>query len=374
MKRDGFILITAIIIVVLVVSVIGGAIFYFSKIKGGSAPSTLAEQPAVQKETPSADCGLASLSRQFNNAPYYSGQLIDGHFHMPQMQKISNHPDAPVIDRDVSRRDVACLFSNKDRIKNAFGFYGIPVNLKDQSVEIARDIEKQYPGTISHFIELVSFPGYPVVPNQVETILSANEGLFKGYGEISLYLPFYGAVKPNDSAMKELYKVAEKHRLMVYMHFKEGQGQQEVEEMLRDNPNVQFLFHGMERLPWVNTFFDTLLDKYPNAHYGVDITLFGESSSGRPLLDTSDKQTFVNQFKQSWQTTLNKKVAFWKRKIERHPNQFLWGTDRGSALWHYDKEVASLLEEFSRSFIGQLNQAVQEKYAYKNAEQLLNIR
>ena len=293
---------------------------------------------------------------------------------MPQMQKISEHPDAPVIDQDVSRRDAACLFSNKGGVKNAFAFYGIPGNLKDKAVQIAWDIEKQYPGTLSHFIELVSFPGYPVVPDQVETILNANKGLFKGYGEISLYLPFYSVVKPNDPAMKELYKTADKHNLIVMMHPIEGQ-EQAIEEALRDNPNVQFLFHAAERLSSANMFLDTFLGKYPNAHYSVDIMLFGENSQGRPLLDVAeDKQDFITQFKQNWQGTLNADVTLWKSRIEKHPNQFLWGTDRGASRWNYDPEVGAVLEEFSRAFIGRLSLAVQEKYAYKNAEDLLKNR
>ena len=128
----------------------------------------------------------------------------------------------------------------------------------------------------------------------------------------------------------------------------------------------------MERLSWANTFFDSDLDKYPNAYYSVDIDIFGQDSSGRPMFAAfSDKQSFSLEFKTGWEDTLNKKVAFWKSKIEKHPDQFLWGTDRGDAAWNYDSDIGALLEEYSRAFIGQLDPAVQEKYAYKNAEKLL---
>ena len=77
--------------------------------------------------------------------------------------------------------------------------------------------------------------------------------------------------------------------------------QQAIEEMLRDNPNTQFLFHAAERLSSANMFLDTFLGKYPNAHYSVDIMLFGDDFSGRPLLDAaSDKQDFIAKFKQNW--------------------------------------------------------------------------
>ena len=338
-----------------------------------SAPVEQQEAAEQQPASPPAPCNLPPLQRQFSNTPYYTGLLIDDHFHMPQMREISNNPQAPVLDKDVSGHDVICLF-NKERIKNVFAFYGIPSDIKEKSLQSIREIEQESPGTIMHFIELVSFPGYPVVPQQVEDTLNANEGLFKGYGEISLYLDFYSIVKPNDPAMGELYKIAEKHRLIVMMHPIEGQ-EQATEEVLRDYPNTQFLFHGAEHLSSASMFFDTFLEKYPNAHYSVDTTLFGEDSYGRPLLDDSlGKQDFIAQFKQNWQDALNKKAAFWKSKIEKHPDQILWGTDRGHYAWHYDPEVQALLEEYSRSFIGQLNPEVQEKYAYKNAEDLLQKR
>ena len=48
----------------------------------------------------------------------------------------------------------------------------------------------------------------------------------------------------------------------------------------------------------------------------------------------------------------------------------MWGTDRAHK-WTYDEEVSVLLEEFSRDFIAELDPSAQEKFAYKNAEKLL---
>ena len=329
---------------------------------------TQSSVPQATSAPVAAPCSLAPLQRQFSNAPYYTGPLFDAHFHMPQMFEIPNNPDAPVIDQDVSRYDVACLFSNKDRIKNVFAFYGIPINLKDQSVAIAQDIEKKYPGTMSPFLELVTFPGYPVVPANVDAVLAANKSLFRGYGEISLYLPHYNGVMPNDSAMKELYAIAEKNNLIVMMHLTASQ-QQAFEEVLRDFPNTMFLIHAAEHLPWANTFFDTYFDRYPNLYYSEDIDLVEDA-----LIPATTKADFIARMKQNWQEMLNAKVAQWKGRIEKYPNRFLWGTDRGHYAWHYDLEVQAYLEEFGRAFIGQLSPAVRENYAYKNAENLLQKR
>ena len=342
------------------------------ELEKASASAEQQKQQEMTEQTPKSypPCNLAPLQRQFSNTPYYTGPLIDDHFHMPQMREIPNNPDAPVLDKDVSKHDVVCLFSDKERIKNVFAFYGVPLDLKEKSIQDAREIEHESPGAVIHFIELVSFPGYPVVPQQVEGILNANEGLFKGYGEISLYLPFYteSNVMPNDPTMKELYKIAEKHHLIVMMHLIESQ-QQAIEEVLRDFPNVKFLFHGIESLSWAGTLFGADLDKYPNAYYSVDIDLVKDA-----IFPATTKQDFINNMKQNWQGMLSEKVAFWKSRIEKHPNQFLWGTDRGHYAWHYDPEVQALLEEYGRVFIGQLDPAVQERYAYKNAEYLLQKR
>lgn len=362
-NQKGFAMLPLIIVIAFA---IGGVAFWYFR----GQPSDFT-QGKIAKKVESEPCTITPYKREFNNEPYYAGPLIDDHFHMPQFFKISDHPEAPVLDQDISQRDVVCLF-DKERVKGVFAFYAIPVHLKDKGFQSIQKIEQEYPGVISHFLEFVVFPGYPVDPPQIEGILNKDKALFKGYGELSLYLPHYNSVKLNDPAMLDLYKVADKHNLIVMMHFIDGQEQQAVEVMLRNYPNVVFLFHGMERLSWVDTFFDTLLEKYPNAHYSVDINLFGEDATGRPLLATNGgKQSFIAQFKQNWQNTLNKKVSFWKSKIEKHPNQFLWGTDRGEYLWHYDEDVNALLEEFSRAFIGQLDPSVQEKYAYKNAEGLL---
>ncbi|HLD07026.1 MAG TPA: hypothetical protein VJC16_05865, partial [Candidatus Nanoarchaeia archaeon] len=165
------------------------------KLCGAETSSAPVEQQEVPEQQPqsSSPCDPAPLQRQFGNTPYYTGPLFDGHYHMPTFFKVPDHPGAPIIDKEISRRDVACLF-DKDRVKGVFAFYSIPINLKDSSLQIIREIEQEYPGKITHFLEFVVFPGYSVDPVQIGDILDANKGLFKGYGEISLYLPHYSNV------------------------------------------------------------------------------------------------------------------------------------------------------------------------------------
>ena len=73
------------------------------------------------------------------------------------------------------------------------------------------------------------------------------------------------------------------------------------------------------------------------------------------IFPATTKEDFFSRMKQGWQNMLNTKVAFWKSKIEKHPDRFLWGTDRGHSAWHYDPEVEAFFEEFGRAFIGRLD-------------------
>ena len=82
------------------------------------------------------------------------------------------------------------------------------------------------------------------------------------------------------------------------------------------------------------------------------------------------KEEFLDYMKNNFDAALADEVQIWKTRIEKHPDKILWGTDRWYTQ-HFDAEVGAMVEEFGRSFIGQLDPSVQEKYAYKNAERLL---
>ncbi|MDZ4285336.1 MAG: hypothetical protein U1A23_00230, partial [Candidatus Sungbacteria bacterium] len=86
---------------------------------------------------------------------------------------------------------------------------------------------------------------------------------------------------------------------------------------------------------------------------------------------SSSENDYVSKLTQNFSAILDGAVNDWKTKIEKHPDRFTWGTDRGGESWHYGEEVSRLFEELSRAFIGRLDPSVQERYAYKNAESLL---
>ena len=146
---------------------------------------------------------------------------------------------------------------------------------------------------------------------------------------------------------------------------------QAVENVIQKNPNVKFYFHGDE----IEGAIMGLMDKYPNVYYSIDAVLSRiPSSYGDALHMSMTEEAYVSTVSQNFDAMLQADVSAWKTKIEKHPDRFTWGTDRGGFTWHYGEKVSSLFEELSRAFIARLEPAVQEKFAYKNAEKLLQKR
>ena len=117
-----------------------------------------------------------------------------------------------------------------------------------------------------------------------------------------------------------------------------------------------------------------LMETHDNLYYSLDAELtfiFGYHT----IQDNNGptKEEFLDFTKKNFDPLLGEGLTAWKTLIEEHPDQFTWGSDRWFT-WHFDPEVGALLEEFSRSFIGRLDPAVQEKFAYKNAENMIKNR
>jgi len=318
------------------------------------------------------ECNNTPTQRQFASNPYYTGTLIDAHLHMPftfEAPKALYQQadwDAPILEKEVAAGQIICGF-DKEKISSAFGFYVVPNLLKGQAVRLINQVEQKFTGRITPFLMPTHVSGLDLKPSEAEEILNSNKGLFKGFGEIAFYKGSYKGVSPDDPAWREIYKIADKHNLIVMIHPDDGQ-KQAVEKILKENPNVKFLLHGENMWPWV----EDIIGVYPNAYYSIDANLFdipNEHESAN-LYGSESKEEFVSKLSGSFNKIIDINLGIWKPRIEKHPDNYLWGTDR-AWNWHFDLEVGALLEEMSRSFIGQLDPSVQEKFAYKNAEKLL---
>ena len=164
---------------------------------------------------------------------------------------------------------------------------------------------------------------------------------------------------------------------MVYFHlgFKQKEA---LAKVAADNRDITFIFHGghlykipkdqvgISHDPKILVDIEEILENNPNVYYGVD-ELYG----GDWLLEPGrSKKKFLDNFT-DYKKLLQIDLGMWKRFIERHPDQVIWGTDRGvQATWDKDPDIALTLNNYIRAFISKLDPDVQEKFAYKNAEKL----
>jgi len=108
-------------------------------------------------------------------------------------------------------------------------------------------------------------------------------------------------------------------------------------------------------------FFFTL-DANTNAIYG-----FNDSHQDRG----PTKEEWIAYMTENFEQQMNFALDQWQWLIEKHPDRFMWGTDRWYG-WHFDPQASALIEEYSRALIARLNPSVQEKFAHQNAENLLS--
>ena len=330
------------------------------------------QTPFSKKIAEKKPCNLPRHEREFKSEPYYSGPLIDSHVHLPTTAKMvssiaqKNGLELPVLEGDISADKLICLFDSEGIIKT-FGFHITAKFAEGAGVSAAKAIEEAYPGKIVHFIMPPPVLSLNVDPAGIGEILNKNKGLFRGFGEVGFYMEGYEGIKPNDPMFQQIYKLADEHKLIVMLHpednLKDG-----IEEILQEFPNVIFFFHGGRDQEWIIE----LMDKYQNFYYSVDgdlVNLYGYGG-GQQFRTTDSKEKYLIYMREKFNANLDEVVRRWKVRIEAHPDRFTWGSDRWFA-WHFDPEVGGILEEFGRSFIGRLDPSVQENFAYKNAEKML---
>jgi len=310
---------------------------------------------------------------------YYQGQLIDTHFHFGSLpswpdfkdspEEAGESPDYGWLGLKVKVDEVACTFKHDGTVA-AFTFFNVWREIESPSLKVTKLIMERYPKLFVPFIQPPDDPS-PVVPASVlEGLLSVYPGLFKGLGEIGNYGPV-GEIEdppPDAPLYLENYKLAQEHNLMVYYHL--GKGHKEnFKRALQQYPDINFIFHGdtLTSDDKVVSAVADIIRNNPNAFYTVD-ELYGDVWL---LRNGVSKEEFMAHF-EDYEPLIEKDLETWKEVIEEYPDQFMWGTDRGDEpIWTYDKEVGKQLTDYARAFIGRLDPLVQEKFAYKNAEKLI---
>lgn len=325
--------------------------------------------------------------RTYLDSSSYTGPLIDTHIHIanlpdgPVLPTFSRDSGRPLLGVNVSMADYVCMMDTENT-KAVFAFFPVWDPIRQDSLQLVRETLKRYPGRFVPFIMTPDHDdrpdGFPTVEAPLlQEMLSVFPSMFVGYGEIGLYARGdhggpTGAPEllPNADRLQAIYPIVRKHNLVVYFHLGEGQGD-EFEQVLATNPDIRFIWHGDQLIPSRDghqdlSLIEGILSRHPNAYYGVD-ELYGDTWLLKPEVS---KREFLDHF-ETYEPLLVQDLATWKGFIERHPHQVLWGTDRGwSAPWSLDPEVALTLNNYSRAFIGRLSPAVQDNFAYKNAERI----
>ena len=341
------------------------------------------------------DCPPATKSEL--GASDYKGPLIDTHFHTSHLWDAPSeaHRDGgsyerdvlqgrypmhlPVLGKNITITEIACRLE-QEGTERVFAFFfvesGRPGQLRP-SLEVVRRTMELYP---TRFVPFIMTPCCDEMAPTVDSrtlseYLEIYPGLFRGYGEIVLYDFVPGvneqvraARKAQDSPpdaplLLDVYQVLRAHKLLLYLHPGEGH-QDSLERVLEQHPDITFIVHGEE----TERNIGTLMGKYSNIYYTVN-ELHGREYLLRPQ---ESKRRFLDTLR-DFEPLIEKDLATWQELIETFPDRFMWGTDRGNTagLWTYDADVGQLLVDYVRAFIGRLDPAVQGKFAYDNAQRIL---
>lgn len=325
------------------------------------------------------------IEKQMYPENYYQGPLIDTHLHIPAIpdstpeegEEEDNYneekneegafggPQA-ILGVNVKMSEIACSLQREGTMKN-FAFFPVYPEIYLQAIEIANKTMAQYSDLFTSFIMPPTEDTPTVEAPVLRKMLTVYPNLFQGYGEVGSSPTEPKDPPPDDPLYLENYKIAREYHLLVYYHL--GRGHKEnFEQVLAAHPNMNFIWHGdtlsIEEI-------EEVLSQHSNAYYGIEGYQEGDYGIF-PLFVGKSKQAYLDAMEKNFDGLVNAAVRVWKPLIERHPDQVIWGTDRGDAEWNYDVEIGQMMVKFARAFIGKLDPAVQEKFAYKNAERLLS--
>lgn len=312
---------------------------------------------------------------------YYNGPLIDTHYHFPDLfplapNEVIDYPD-PVLGSNLTISQIDCNLE-RENTKKAFVFFPVYPEFWEQHIEFAKRVNKEYPERFELFImppdDDGSPDGFPTVNAEfLDKMLRKAGNIFKGYGEIGLYgrEDGAGALPPDSKRLREIYPVVRENKLAVYFHLGEGM-KDSYQKILAENRNINFIFHGDQLIPTQGELQDfsqieEIIKNNPNVYYTID-ELYGNQWMIHPEKTKEDFFTYLGDYERLLEYDLQN----WKPLIEKYPDQFMWGTDRSDqVVWSHEPDFSLALANYSRAFIAGLDPAVQEKFAYKNAEKVL---
>ena len=227
---------------------------------------------------------------------YYSGPLIDTHFHIPHIPDSPSRPQdsldssQPLLGRNVHVGDLVCTLEHEGTAK-VFAFFPVWPEIDSKfALEVASRTVQQYPNL---FVPFIMPPGPDDVPptadaDTLRQMVNDTPGLFRGYGEIGLYKlgrrRKASDYPPDAPIFLEIYPVVKEHNLIVYLH--PGLAHEDsLERVLAMYPEIGFIVHGEQ----IESGIGNLMAEYPNVYFTVN-DLYGDQYLLHPGEST---ETFV---------------------------------------------------------------------------------
>jgi len=340
-------------------------------------------------ESALAPTSCPDVSKPEYPSSYYQGPLTDTHLHIPSIPDWSAEEDKEMqgqvlegrfggpqalLGWNVKMSEIACTIKREGTHKNFAFFPAYEGEISLSQLEMWDRTMQEYPEQFTPFIMSSGNDGDPngfptVDAETLKEMLAVYPNLFQGYGEIGLYARENGGspeLPPDSLRLQQIYPIIKQHKLVVYFHLGDGH-KDNFEKVLKQHPEITFVWHGDQLT--VNEVKD-ILSKHPNAYYGID-EFFGGEREIFELYVGKSKEKYLETANKNFDKIINQAISHWKSLIEQYPDQVTWGTDRGDAVWNYDQDVGQMQVKIARAFIGKLKPEVQEKFAYKNAEKLL---
>ena len=357
-----------------------------------------------QKDCPDESFSGDSLKIRDNNK-IYNGPLFDAHLHLVGSKDIKNtyaYDDRLHINK--ARADAIFDTFEKENVIGVIGF--LPLiheyfvsddSYNDTYIDETVAVLERPDNKIIPFIYPRSHIGTPPREHGYKLVEFLEKNIkaagipFKGIGEIHTSVPqpdSYEGMRLIDQVMLDMYDYAAKNNLVVMIH-PELEDMDDLHVALSHNPDTIFLIHGIidsggimktgagrESISAgresISEPLDSLFEKHQNIYFSVDAALM----LGYSLMDACmyDKDQFMTTVGSDvlYKRLLSDSVGFWKPVIEGHPAKMMWGTDL-AYWWHYDADVIHEIVGFGRDFIAHLDPSVQERFAYLNALDMLNI-
>lgn len=330
------------------------------------------EAPA-QETSQACDSPTEPFSVPASTDGAYRGPLFDTHLHLSVMRRFGSAA-------------ALCAWLERRQVLGAIGFLPVAPGRAPEaltpvlSAGQSRVIFLLRPTNAASFVE---FALGAYTADMVRAFL-VPQGVFRGAGEVSLHQPGMEAVGFDSPPMHTLYRAINEMRGVIMMHPRGDRVRgnpsrvhdpMELEPILRQYPDITFLFHGGPSI--FDPFVAPLMARHPNVYFTFDATLWLFSVPVRSgnLLGHFDPSASAQKFfagvgaaggiDQIVELALPLAVP----RIRRFADRVMWGTDL-VLEWHFDDKVADTVILASRRFIHRLPADLQEAYAFRNARRV----